>query len=79
MTTPFDPQGYPDIAGSRPLDGGQIQRASEVRLAVNKLLATHFERHPNMTDEQARLMSMARSYLEIAAVLAIKSISREGE
>lgn len=78
-TTPLDVNGYPDVMGSRMMSDAQLHAVETLKLEVNRLLATHFERHPGMTGEQARLMAMARSQLEIAGVLAVKSISREGE
>lgn len=79
MTAFKDSNGNPDVMGSRILSDKQLERIETLKLRINELLADEFARDSGMTNEQARLTAMARSHLEIAGVLMVKAISREGE
>ena len=71
-----DANGNADIHGPRPMSPAQIGEARQLMNDFNAL-AVQLQRDDTSNPESARLMSMARSHLEIACMCAVKALSRE--
>ena len=72
----LDERGNQDVMGPRTMTDAVKAEARALQLDFNALHA-QLLRDESSNPESARLMAMSRSHLEIACMLAIKSLSRE--
>ena len=72
----LDARGNPDVMGSRKMSPAVFAEADQLRMDFNALHA-QLVRDDTSNPESARIMALARDHLEIACMLAIKSLSRE--
>lgn len=73
----YDANGNPDVCGSREMDAKQLEDVEALRLAFNELLALIDDKAMHLPNaEAARMFAVAKTQLELAAMAAIKGVSR---